>query len=345
MIKKTIALFLIIIFTLPHFFACNQKEKQVFENFECFDTYSTLTIYGSKEKTAPFFEEFNKLLKYYHKLLDPYNSYKDIINLKTVNDTAKNIAITVPKELFDVIKYGIEMHKATNGKLNVAIGSVTSIWHKIREQASDSPSSITLPSQDTITEALTHININCIVLDENNFSIKFTDSKLSLDLGGIAKGYVASLLYKHLIALGCENFLINLGGNVVAAGKKPNGDLWTSAIENPFNDNSLGYNETLFLGNETLVTSGSYQRYFIHDGKSYSHIIDSSTGYPPNLFASVTVKAPSNNSGLADALSTALFCMSFEEGYALISSLDNTEALWILNDGSYKTSDNFGGTK
>ena len=345
MLKKIIAFILIILLLLPTFSSCAQKEKQVFESFEYFDTYSTLTIYGSKDEISPLFEEFDRTLSQYHKLLDIYNSYENTVNLKTLNDTAKTSTITVSPELFDILKFGIEMHKKTNGKLNIAIGSVTSLWHDIRETASVSPESITLPSEDTLTEALSHTNINAILLDEKNCSIQITDPKLSLDFGGLAKGYVASLLYKRLISLDCTDFLINLGGNVVSAGKKPDGTSWLTAIENPFSDNSLGYNKTISLDNETLVTSGSYQRYFIYEDKNYSHIIDSSNGYPPTFFTSVTVKSSSENSGLADALSTALFCMNYEEGYALISSLDDVEALWIFNDGSYKASDNFGGAK
>ena len=346
MFKKAIACFLIAILTIPTFFACTQKkEKQIYENFNCFDTYSTLTIYGTKEEVAPFFEEFDKILNHYHKLLDIYNSYDDTVNLKTINDTATNKEITISKELFDVIEYGIEMHEKTDGKLNIALGAVTSIWHDIREKASNGEETITLPSQATIDEALPHTDIKNVLLDEKSLAIKFTDENLSLDLGGIAKGYVASLLYERLIFLGCKDFLINLGGNVVSSGTKPDQTLWAAAIENPFKTDSLGYNESVTLNHMTLVTSGSYQRYFIYDGKNYSHIIDPKTGFPPKLFASVTIQAPSDDSCLADALSTALFCMNFEDGLELISSIDNVEALWIFNDGSYKTSENFGGEK
>ena len=237
MIKRAIAFFLIITLSLPFFISCAKKEKQVYENFNSFDTYSTLTIYGSKDEVKPFFDEFDKTLKQYHNLLDIYNAYDNTTNLKVINDNAGKEAISVSKELFDVLKFGIEMHRKTDGKLNVAIGSVTSMWHQTRENASKSPSTITLPTQDAIKEALLHTDINSVLLDEKTYSVKITDPKLSLDFGGIAKGYVASLLYNKLISLGCKSFLINLGGNVVSAGTKPDGSNWTSAIENPFENN------------------------------------------------------------------------------------------------------------
>ena len=344
MVKRAVSFFLIITLSLPFFISCSKKEKQVYENFNCFDTYSTLTVYGSNDEVKPFFDEFDKTLKRYHNLLDIYNTYGDTTNLKVINDNAGKEAIAVSKELFDVLEFGIEMHRKTNGKLNVAIGAVTSIWHKARENASVSPANVTFPTQDSIKEALSHTDINSVLLDQKTCSVKITDPKLSLDFGGIAKGYVASLLYNKLISLGCKSFLINLGGNVVSAGTKPDGSSWISAIENPFDEASLGYNKSVLLTNQTLVTSGSYQRFFVYEGKNYSHIIDSESGFPPEFFASVTVKAPSSESGLADALSTALFCMSFDEGSKLIASMNNVEALWIFNDGSYKISAGFGGT-
>ncbi len=344
MLKKIIAYFLIITLSLPIFSSCKQEEKQVFETFEYFDTYSTLTVYCSKEEADTYFDVFESTLKKYHELLDIYNTYDNVTNLKTVNGSARNESITVSKELFDVIEFSVEAYEKTNGKLNVAIGSVTSVWHTVREEATDSVA-VEFPSQNTIADALSHTDINSVLLDENKLSITLTDAQTSLDFGGIAKGYVASLLYERLIELDCENFLINLGGNVVASGKKPDGTLWTSAIDNPFEDKSLGYDKTVSLKDMTLVTSGSYQRYFIYKGKSYSHIIDTSNGYPAQRFASVTIQAPAKYSGLADALSTALFCMSYEDGLTLISSMENVDALWIFNDGSYKTSENFGGEK
>ena len=345
MLKRVISFLFVVLTALPIFSACGQKEKQVFETFSYFDTYSTVTAFGAKDELAPYFEESEKILKKYHELLDIYNSYGNTVNLKAINDNAGKGTLTISKELFDVIKFGIEMHEKTNGKLNIAIGSVSSIWHDVREKASTSSSSIEMPSQDAINDALAHTDINSIILDENKLSINITDPSLRLDLGGIAKGFVATILYNRLIELGCESFLINLGGNVVSYGEKTDGTKWNAAIENPFDNDSLGYNKAIALDNSTLVTSGSYQRYFTFEGKSYSHIIDTNSGYPAQLFTSVSIKAPSSMSGLADALSTALFCMNFEDGLALISSINDVEALWIFNDGSYKTSSGFGGAE
>lgn len=345
MIKKLVAFFLIMSFCLPFFSSCKSNQELTFETFEYFDTHSTLKVYGKEEECATFVNVFESTLEQYHQLFDIHHSYKDVVNLKSINDSESHSKIKVSKELFDALAFGIAMHEKTNGKLNVAMGAVTSIWHELREKAATNPDDIVFPSENTINEALRHTDINSIILDEETLSLTITDPLLSLDFGAIAKGYVTSLIYERFISLGCESFLINLGGNVLASGAKPDGSNWLSLIENPFDDSSLGYNKTVALKNATLVTSGSYQRYFVYNGKSYAHIIDPQSGYPSERFTSVSIKAPASQSGLADALSTALFCMSYEEGLALVSSIENVDAVWIFNDGSYKATDGFGGSK
>ena len=129
--------------------------------------------------------------------------------------------------------------------------------------------------------------------------------------------------------------LLNLGGNTIAYGEKPDGSPWLVGIESPAE--GIEYSSSLALTDAALVTSGSYQRYFTVDGVRYHHIIDSESGSPAQGFLSVSVICP--DSALADALSTALFCMTEEEGRALIASLPNVEVLWILTDGSMRTSD------
>ena len=343
--KRLIAIILLITFILPSFYSCSQRKKQTAERFDCFDTYSLLTVYCEESEFEPYKQEFDTILVKYHELFDIYNSYEEKTNLKTLNDSASLAPTIVSKELFDAIKYAKELYTLTNRKCNVALGAITSLWHDARSKANAAPESAELPQPERITEALLHIDISNLVLNESECSVYYSDNSLSLDFGAIAKGYVASLLYEKLISVGCDSFLINLGGNIVSHGEKPDGDNWLTKIENPFENKSLGYNEIIELHDETLVTSGSYQRYFKYNGKSYSHIIDTENGYPAESFTSVSVKASSKDSALADALSTALFCMPYEDGLSLVSSLNGFSALWIFNDGSVRCSKDFGGAK
>ena len=343
--KRIISSILIFTLSLSFLFSCSKSEKQTAESFEYFDTYSTLTVYCDEQEFLKYRQEFKSTLKKYHELFDIYNSYEGITNLKSLNEQAKKAPVKISDELFNALAYSKELCSLAAGKFNPALGAITSIWHEVRSSANDSNESLILPSEETVSTALLHTNPEALILNSTEKTAFFKDSELLLDLGGIAKGYVASLLSKRLIELGCESFLLNLGGNVIAQGERHDGTPWNIGIENPFDDKSLGFNEPLALSNSTLVTSGSYQRFFTYNGKSYSHIIDTETGYPSDRFSSVSVLAPSDYSGLADALSTALFCMSYEDGLSLIEKTDGVSALWVFNDGSYKASPDFGGVK
>ena len=133
--------------------------------------------------------------------------------------------------------------------------------------------------------------------------------------------------------------MINVGGNVRTVGGKGDGSKWTVGIENPKEDGEEAYLAYLELAGESLVTSGSYQRYYVVDGKRYHHIIDPETLMPSEGYVSVSVVCESSADG--DALSTALFCMDYEVGAALVELLPDTEAMWVLQDGARKESSGF----
>ena len=153
------------------------------------------------------------------------------------------------------------------------------------------------------------------------------------------KDLVVEMVARKLEEQGVTGFVLNVGGNVRTIGTKGDGDKWVVGIENPADDEEKPYLAYLGLAGEALVTSGSYQRYYLVDGKRYHHIIDPDTLMPSEGFTSVSILTGSSADG--DALSTALFCMSFEDGLALIESLPNTEAMWVFHNGQEKTSSGF----
>ena len=162
---------------------------------------------------------------------------------------------------------------------------------------------------------------------------------MTLDVGAIAKGYAVEMTAKALEERGVTGYVLNVGGNVRTVGAKGDGEPWVVGIENPQDDPENPYLAYLDLSGESLVTSGSYQRFYWVDGERYHHIIDPNTLLPAKGFTSVSVVTKS--SALADALSTALFCMSMEEGMELIASLPDTEAMWVTDTGEKLTSDGF----
>jgi thiamine biosynthesis lipoprotein len=162
---------------------------------------------------------------------------------------------------------------------------------------------------------------------------------MKLDVGAIAKGYAVEMVVRSLEELGISGYVLNVGGNVRTVGPKGDGEPWLVGIENPTEDAAEPYLVYLHLTNHSLVTSGSYQRYYVVDGTRYHHIIDPATLMPAQGYLSVSIICPSSADG--DALSTALFCLSPEEGLALIRSLDGIEAMWVLSDGTKQFSDGF----
>ena len=347
--KKTISFVLALLFllsTLSFFAGCDKKEeerqyttysKEV--SYLHFNTVTILSSYGdtSEEEFNSYVKTVDEMLGYYHKLFDIYFEYAGVNNLRTINRKAGKEAVAVDAELIDFLLYCKELYSLTNGKTNVMLGSVLSIWHDARETASERGGVLNtdeFPSASALFEANQHTSIDALVIDEEAKTVFISDAKASIDVGAIAKGYAAAKVAQKLKDMGADSMALNAGGNIITIGLKPEGSKWVTGITNPDKtaDSSLACR--VEIGETSLVTSGDYERYFVCDGVRYHHIIDPDTLMPANYFASVSIFTA--NSGLADALSTALFCMSYEEGLALIERIGGVDVLWIYKDGTMK---------
>jgi thiamine biosynthesis lipoprotein len=178
-----------------------------------------------------------------------------------------------------------------------------------------------------------------MILDFSAGTVELTDEAMRLDLGGIAKGYATEMAARALESAGFTGYALSIGGNVRVVGVKYADEPWVSGIQNPDLESDSAFLAKVALKDMSLVTSGSYQRYFELDGYRYHHIIHPETLRPENEFLSVSIL--SSDSGVADALSTAVFNMSLEDGLFFIRGLPDTEACWILADGSVYYSDGF----
>lgn len=308
-------------------------------SFDYFDTVSTITGYAESREA---FDEIAKSafaeLQEYHRLYTIYNRYEGLENLRTINDLKDGVHRTVPvdRRIIDLLLYAKELYALTGGKMNIAMGSVLSIWHEYRTEGIDDPTAAELPPMEALTAAAEHTDIANLVIDEEACTVTLTDPKMKLDVGAIAKGYAVEMVAQSLEKRGVTGYCLNVGGNVRTIGKKVDGKGWTVGIEDPLAPYSGDYITYLSLWDCSLVTSGSYQRYYYVDGTRYHHIIDPETLMPAEGLVSVSVLTP--HSGRGDGLSTALFCMSIEEGLALIESLPDTEAQWVFPDGSKRAS-------
>ena len=313
--------------------------------YDVFDTVTQVIAYCESE------EEFNTQMQAlhqdliaYNQLYDIYNDYAGVVNVKTINDNAGKAPVQVDDRILSMLELARQMYDLTGGKINIAMGSVLGIWHDHREAAEKDASDAdnTLPTQEELEAAAQHCDINGLVIDEDAKTVYLSDPEMSLDVGSVGKGYAVEMVCRAAEARGLTSALVSVGGNLRAIGTKPDGSQWTGGVENPWNASEVYTNTSSIFGSPinmsdlALVTSGDYQRYFVVDGKRYHHIIDPDTLWPAAYYNGVTVLCP--DSGMADCLTTALFCMPLEEGQKLVESLDDVEAMWCTPDKQATTS-------
>ena len=294
---------------------------------DLFDTVTQITGYAADEasfqKTA---EEIHDRLLRYHRLFDIYHEYDGMINLCTLNRLAPAEPLEADPDILRLLSFGIEMHSLTSGRVNIAMGAVLSLWHEAREAGLADPENASVPDEEALKQASAHTSIDDLVVDEAAGTVRFTDPLLLLDVGAIAKGWAAQRAAEGAP----ENMLLNLGGNVVCTGPKRDGSAWIIGVADP--DGATGsFSHKLRLTEGSTVTSGDYQRYYTVDGVRLHHLIDPDTNKPGTYWRAVTVLL--DDSGKADALSTALFLLPEEKAKALCASF-GAEAMWTAPDGS-----------
>jgi len=292
-----------------------------------FDTVTSIVGYAqSEEEFGKITDEIHDQLEAYHQLFDIYNDYEGVNNIKTINDQAGIAPVKVDPVLIGFLQDCKDYYNATGGVVNVAMGSVLSLWHETRNDGINDPENAKLPEEEALKEAAKHCSFDTVIIDEEYSTVYLEDPKQSLDVGAIAKGWSTQRVCENLPA----GFLISVGGNVCASGPKPeNNSAWVVAIQDP-EGGADDYLHTVYVNQESVVTSGDYQRYYTVDGKIYHHIIDPETLYPAEKWKSVSIIC--TDSGLGDALSTALFLLDMEEGQKLLDKYE-AQAVWVDLEG------------
>ncbi len=334
MIKRIFSFIVTVTILTCSLCACSQdkeKNKYTSHSMDYFDTVTTITGYEyTQEEFDAVSDEILTLLGEYHRLYSIYHRFDGIENLCTINELVdgEHRTVSVDRRIIDMLLYAKELYSDTQGIMNIAMGSVLSLWHDYRTIGKDNPSGAALPPMEKLVEASEHCDIGNLLIDEENNTVTLTDPSMTLDVGAIAKGFAVESIAKELEMKGVTGYVINVGGNVRTIGTKADGTPWKVGIENPDGGDYLAY---LDLSGQALVTSGSYQRFYYVDGKPYHHIIHPETLMPAEGFVSVSVVC--DDSGLADALSTALFCIPQESGAELIEAFPGVEVLWVTEDG------------
>ena len=284
------------------------------------DTVCKISIYDmdgdlDKEKAEA---AINKAYKRCRELENTLSNTIESSEVSQIN-SAGGKWVTVGKDTLKVVKAGVKYGELSDGDFDITIGSVSGLW----DFQSENP---VVPEQSKITEALKHVNYKNIQFDGNK--IRIIDPEAKLDLGGIAKGYVADELTTLLEKEGVTSAVINLGGNISTIGSKPDGSPFIIGIEKPYTDRTeiIG---TTTADNQTVVTSGIYERQFQQNGKIYHHVLSSKTGYPAETqLEAVSLVAKKGRSMDIDAMSTICLMKGVDGGKAFIKKQKGVEAVF-----------------
>lgn len=314
--KKIRRFFLLICIMCFLLQGCSRNPQPMSKSAIYFDTVITITVYD--EAHIPFLDECFAMAEKYENLFSKTIETSDVYKINHSN----NNSTVVSKETLYLIEKSLSYAKLTNGAVDPTILPLSDLWNFGENN--------TVPSSSDIETALSSVGYTYVVLDKENSSVTLNNKNMGIDLGFIAKGYIADKMKEYLLSKGVESALINLGGNILTVGNKPDGTPYVLGIQEPFgNGNSAVLNVS--VTDKSLVTSGVYERCFFEDDVLYHHILDTSTGYPVNnSLWSVTILSDSSMEG--DAYSTMCLCLGLTDGMELIEQTDGMEAMFITED-------------
>lgn len=311
---------------------CEKKPDFIEKQSFYFDTPCSIRIYDMENATSDdtyrVIDDAFSQCAYFENIFSKNAEYSDI----SVINTAKGSPVTCHAETIELLEKAIAYSRLSEGAFDISIGALQNLWEFKQQHATK------LPDESQITEALRHIDYRAISID--GLVVTLRDPSMQLDLGGIAKGYIADKLCDFLKEKGVTSAIINLGGNVACIGPHSGKqNAFTFGIETPFSqmNSTIG---TISGSDMTAVTSGIYERYFEYDNKLYHHILDPATGYPAETdIAGVTIISSEGHSADCDALSTICLILGANKSLTLIDSLEDYDAVIVLTDGSIVTTE------
>lgn len=345
--KNTAGLLLALVLATGLLSGCQKQHEEyrgtfiTVEGVEVFNTVFTVLAWeSSDENWQKHYAKIQELVLYYHKLFDYFNEYEGMNNILTINRNAGVAPVKVDQEIISLLKMCQDLYDRTGGKTNVALGKVTEIWHVVREHNTNSDGStradseMIMPSMEELEAAGKHTDFSKIIIDEAASTVYLEDPDMRLDVGAVAKGYATERVAVQLREMGMENGLMSSGGNIksIGAPNLPKKKDWGVGITDPLNPQQTLPGRILSLtGEESVVSSGNYERFFIFEGRRYHHLIDPATFMPGDNFAQVTVIV--DDSGVADFMSTTLFLLPYEEGAKVAKEMD-LGVIWVEQDGT-----------
>lgn len=302
---------LIIISVLLLTGGCGKAGDPVSKTDFVLDTVASIAVYDripEHEAEELLDQCFSEIRRYE----DLFSAEKEGSDVSSINASGGR-EVKVSAETAELIDTALKYSELSDGAFDITIRPVSKLWDF--KSGKGVP-----PDKKDIEEALKHVDYRNVILDKEKCTVCIKDPEAGIDLGGIAKGYIADRIKDLLKEKGIKSAIINLGGNVLLIGSKPDKKDFTVGIEKPFSDGEMI--DEIALSDASVVTSGNYERCFYHDDKLYHHILDTSTGYPAESgLNGVTVVSEHSVDG--DALSTTLFCLGKQEAEKLLKRIDD----------------------
>lgn len=297
---------------------CSQNTERVTRTGFYLNTVVSIILYGSGQDEL--LDGCMELADTYEHMLSRTLKGSDIWNI----NHSGGMPVTVHDETRELLNIALSYAEMSEGLVDPTIGALSILWNF----GNDNPGIV--PTDKEIADALSHVNYKNVIIDGNQVTLK--DPEAKLDLGFIAKGYIADKMKEYLLANNVSNAIISLGGNVLTIGQRPDGTPFRVGVQEPFAKTGTSV-LVLDVQDKSLVSSGNYERYFVKDDILYHHILSTLDGYPADSgLSGVTII--SENSVDGDALSTLCFILGYEKGKELIGSLQNVEAVFIAEDGT-----------
>lgn len=319
--KKKILSTLLILSLLMTLTACtnNENTTSIKDTQFKFNTVMTITLYGYNDQAI-----FTDVWALFDKMENSYSANLEDSDVSKFNNTLSTEPIQMPSDIVEMVALAKTYSEKSDGAFDLTVEPIVKMWGISTETPR-------VPSKVEIEAALPHVNYKNLVADEKNSTLQKLDPNVRLDLGAIAKGYAADQCVAFLKEKGIESAILNLGGNIYALGDKAKNTPWNVGIQSPIPGETGELMGTVKATEKSIVTSGSYERYFEQDGVTYHHILNPSTGYPvDNDLISVTII--SDRSVIGDILSTTTFSLGLDEGRQLIDTLENTAAIFITKN-------------
>lgn len=292
------------------------------------NTVVNVTIYDSQD--PEIMDEVLALCDEYERIFSRTLPESELYRLNHGELPSEDGYYVLSDSLAELILAGLRYSELSEGAFDISVGPVSSLWDFTSEEK-------VIPDPEALSEALKLVDYREVFLEGNR--LRFGKEGMMLDLGAIAKGYIADRMKEFLTDRGVESAIIDLGGNVLCIGERTDGTPFRIGVQKPFAERSETA-DVVEISGRSVVSSGIYERYFEKDGTLYHHILNPKTGSPyDNGLLSVTILSEESVDG--DGLSTSCFALGLKEGLKLIDRLDGVQAVFITTDGALHYSAGF----